>query len=114
MSNRRKQLDEYLNGLDALGKETPDAFHAFKAAYDTVFSAGALDIKTKHLIAIALCVSSGCKPSVVRHVSEALKAGAERREIVEAATIAVVFGGSPALTCAVTALKEAMDEFGAM
>jgi alkylhydroperoxidase/carboxymuconolactone decarboxylase family protein YurZ len=34
--------------------------------------------------------------------------------MVEAAMVAVAFGGSPALACAATALKDALDEFGAV
>jgi AhpD family alkylhydroperoxidase len=112
--NRTKQLDDYMDGLAALGKEAPDAFQAFGAAYGTVFADGALSAKNKHLIAIALSVQSRCKHAVTRHVSEALKAGAQRREIVEAAMVAAALSGGAALACAATALREALDEFGAL
>jgi len=114
MSNKTKRLDEYISGVEALGKESPDAFHAFMAAFDAVFAEGALDSKTKRLIAIALCTQSRCKHDAARHVSEAIKVGASRREIVEAAMVAVALGSCLALDCAATALKETLDEFGAI
>jgi AhpD family alkylhydroperoxidase len=112
--SKAKQLDDYMDGLEALGKEAPEAFQAFGGVFGAVFAGGALPAKTKHLIAVALSVQSRCKQLTARHVGEALKAGAARREIVEAALVAAALGGGAALACAATALKDALDEFGAL
>ena len=42
---------------------------------------------------------------------KAYEAGATREEILEAAMVAVAFGGGPSMAYTVTTLKDAVDEF---
>lgn len=112
MSNSKTQLDDYISGVQALSKEAPDVFNAFDGIIGAAFAHGALDEKTKHLIGIAICVCIRCKHCAAHHISEAMKAGASRREVVEAAMVAVVLGGSPAVAYAATTFKDMLDELG--
>ena len=114
MSNRQKQLVAFSDGLQQLGKEAPDILNAFTGMQDAVFSPGVLDIKTKHLLGVAICCENRYKYLIVHHISEALKAGASRQEIIEAAMVSVAFGCGSSLAYAATALKETLDEFGAV
>ena len=114
MSHSTNPLDGILDGMQALGKEAPDVFSAFENTENRVFAPGSLDTKTKHLIAIGICACIRCRLCAARHVSEALKAGASREELVEAATVAVALGGSPALAYAATAFREILDSFDAV
>ncbi len=112
MSLSIKPMDSFLDGMQALGKEAPDVFSAFEHTESCVFTPGRLDAKTKHLIAIGICACIRCRHCAVRHISEALKAGATREELMEAATVAVALGGSPALSYVATTFREALDELG--
>ncbi len=114
MSSRKKQLDGYLDGLDQLGKEAPDIISAYTGMQCAVFSPGALDVKTKHLIGVSISCANQCKHVIVHHISEALKAGARRDEIIEAALVSVALGSGSPLAYAATVLKQALDELGAM
>ena len=58
-----------------------DAFKAFSAA---VFADGALDGKTKQLIAVAVAHVTQCPYCIRGHTQGALKAGATEAEIMEA------------------------------
>ncbi len=114
MSQINNPLNSFQDGMLSLGKEAPDVFSAFENTEKRVFAPGSLDAKTKHLIAIGICACIRCRHCAARHVSEALKAGATREELVEAATVAVALGGSPALTYAATAFREILDSFDAV
>lgn len=114
MSHEASPLDSFQNGMQALSKEAPDVFCAFDNTETLVFAPGSLDTKTKHLIAIGICACIRCRHCAARHVSEALKAGATRAELVEAATVAAALGGSPSLAYIATAFRELLDSFDAM
>ncbi len=111
MGKRTDQLDAFLNGLQQMGNEAPGAVGAFMGLLKGCYAPGALDLKTKELIGVAICCCNRCKYSIVYHVHEALQAGATREEIVEAAMVAVAFGGGPSMAYVVTVLKETLDEF---
>ncbi|HBF33478.1 TPA: selenide, water dikinase SelD [Candidatus Sumerlaeota bacterium] len=58
---------------------------------------GALDAKTKKLLAIALSVTQKCDPCLRVHLNAAVKMGITRAEIDEAAWMGIAFGGAPCM-----------------
>lgn len=62
-----------------------EAFRAFSAA---VFADGALPVKTKQLIAVAVAHTTQCPYCIRGHTEGALKAGASEAEIMEAVWVA--------------------------
>ena len=58
---------------------------------------GALDSKTKKLIALSISVSRQCEWCTAFHAKEAIDDGATEAELVEACSIAIILSGSPAL-----------------
>ncbi len=111
MKHRTGQLDAFLGGLKEMGSEAPAAVNAFLGLLNACYAPGALDIKTKELISVAIGCYSRCDYCIVYHTNEALKAGATRAEIIEAAMVSVAFGGGPSIAYSVTTLKEALEEF---
>ncbi|MFQ5624517.1 MAG: carboxymuconolactone decarboxylase family protein [Paracoccaceae bacterium] len=85
---------------DALG-DSATAFSQFAAA---ATKPGALDTRTKELIAVAIGVSKQCNESIGFHVRAAIRHGATREEIVETLSMCVYLGGGPALMYAGKAL----------
>jgi len=81
----------------------------FHALHQGATEEGALDKKTKELIALALGVSAHCNRCIGSHMASALSAGASREEIEEAVGVAVLMGGGPALMYGVEAIK-ALEE----
>ncbi len=76
---------ELRNQRRELAPEIADAFTTFSK---TVFAAGALDVKTKQLLAVAVAHVTQCPYCIKGHTKGALKAGATREEIMEAIWVA--------------------------
>ena len=106
-------MDEKVNigaQLGKLGKEMPGIMNSFNQLTAETFKDGALSVKTKILIAIALSVGLRCEFCTRLHVPEAVKAGASRAEILEAAGVSTMMAGGPGLTFVGTVLLEELDK----
>ncbi|HEC96276.1 MAG TPA: carboxymuconolactone decarboxylase family protein [Euryarchaeota archaeon] len=97
MENTKDLLGEIMNSLGEWSNNSPEQMEKFKAFLEAVEKPGKLDTKTKELISIALAVITHCKWCIAFHVKNALEAGATPEEIREAAWVAVLMGGGPAL-----------------
>ena len=87
----------------------PDVMNAFHALSQAATKDGALDKKTKELIALALGVAAHCDGCIGFHTKALIKLGATREEISEVLSMAVYMGGGPSLMYAAEAL-DALDE----
>lgn len=96
--------------MGELSKHQPESLRHFKAFMGHVLKEGILDTKTKELIAVGTAITARCKYCIALHVKKALAAGANKDEIFEAATVAMMMGGGPAMTYIVE-VKKALDEF---
>jgi AhpD family alkylhydroperoxidase len=70
------------------GELAPEPLAAFKAFSKAVFAPGALDAKTKQLIAVAVAHVTQCPYCIKGHTAGASKAGASDAEIMEAIWVA--------------------------
>ena len=93
-----------------LNKSAPAAMKAFHELGASGLAAGALDTKTKELMAVAISVAVRCDPCVTYHVAAARKQGATREEIAETVGLAVYMGAGPSAMYAAQAL-EAFDQW---
>lgn len=66
----------------------PKPAEAFKAFSQSVFAEGALPVKTKQLIAVAVAHVTQCPYCIRGHTSAALQHGATAEEIMEAIWVA--------------------------
>ncbi|MGY4314151.1 AhpD family alkylhydroperoxidase [Bradyrhizobium sp. JR3.5] len=71
---------------------------------------GALDKKTKEMIALALGVAWHCDGCIGSHSEALAKLGATREEVEEALGMAIYMGGGPALMYAADAMA-AFEQF---
>jgi len=71
---------------------------------------GALDRKTKELMALALGVAAHCDPCIGYHMQALVKLGVSRQELDETLGVAVYMGGGPSLMYAANAIA-AFEEF---
>lgn len=90
--------------LAKLRADLPDTMKAFGALSQAATRDGALDKKTKELIALALGVAAHCDGCIGFHVDSLIKLGSTRAEIEEALGVAVYMGGGPSLMYAAEAL----------
>lgn len=107
----RQMLNDFTGGLQELSGTNPESVNAFMNLLGTNYADGALDTKTKELISVGIAAYNRCEYCIVFHVYKALEAGATREQIMEAAMIAVAFGGGPSMAYSVTLLKDSIDEF---
>ncbi|HTO83199.1 MAG TPA: carboxymuconolactone decarboxylase family protein [Methylomirabilota bacterium] len=83
--------------LDSVGERAPATMAAFGRFADAAMSAGALPVKTKELIAVAVAHVTQCIYCLELHVGKARKAGATDEELVEAAFVAATIRAGGAL-----------------
>ncbi|OIQ97177.1 carboxymuconolactone decarboxylase family protein [mine drainage metagenome] len=83
----------------------PDVMKAFSQMDQAVSQNGALDPKTKELIALALGVASRCDGCLAFHAKACVKYGASREEVMEMLGMAIYMGGGPSMIYAAQALE---------
>lgn len=104
---RRRELQKLMGRL---GREIPGTMRGFAGIHEAATAAGALDTKSKELIALGIAVAVRCDSCIAFHVHAALAAGAARAEVLDALGVAVLMGGGPAAMYACDALT-ALDQF---
>lgn len=90
-----------------LAPEIEAAFRNFSRA---VFAAGALDARTKQLIAVAVAHATQCPYCIRGHTKAALRAGCSDRELMEAIWVAVEMRAGGAFAHSVIALETMESE----
>ena len=107
--DRNKALRD---NMAALGKEIPEVMSGFVKLHTAATKNGALDAKTKELIALAIGITVRCDGCIAFHTHDALKAGATRAEVMETIGAAVFMGGGPSVVYGTEALQ-ALNQFEA-
>lgn len=85
----------------------PDVMRAFGQMAQSALKAGALDVKTKELIALAISVAVRCDACITFHAKAAVKAGASDAELAETMGTAIYMGAGPSAMYAAQALEAA-------
>lgn len=96
--------------IERLGEAAPETMAGFGKLHEAGAGDGALDTRTKELIALAIGIAVHCDGCISYHAHDALEAGASREEIVEVIGVAVMMGGGPSVVYGCQAL-EAVDQF---
>jgi len=91
-------LTEFKKSASAAKEHAPNAINGFGGMFAKIMQDGAVSLKTKELIAVAIGVAVQCEPCIRLHTQKCLDIGCTRQEIVEAASVAVMMGGGPAYT----------------
>jgi AhpD family alkylhydroperoxidase len=89
------------SNLDQLGSINAAAPIAMKAFWDfdrAVFEAGALNVKLKQIIAVAVALTTQCPYCINLHGAAAREAGATNEELAEAALVAAAIRAGGAIT----------------
>jgi AhpD family alkylhydroperoxidase len=101
MTKRYRDITRSISGsLAKLRPALPEVTTAFTQLARAATKDGALDKKTKELIALALGVAARCDGCVGFHVDALVKLGATRAQVEETLGMAIYMGGGPALMTA--------------
>lgn len=84
--------------------------NGFSALAQASTKEGALDKKTKELIALAIGITSHCDGCIGFHVQTLIKLGVTRQKFLEMLAVTVYMGGGPSLMYAADSLR-AFEEF---
>jgi len=105
------QLTRQLSAtISAFRKDNPEVMRGFSSMANAAMQDGALNKKTKELIALAIGVAGHCEGCIGLHVKALIALGITREELNEALGVAIYMGGGPSLMYAAEALQ-AFEEF---
>jgi AhpD family alkylhydroperoxidase len=91
-------VKDYNRGVFGLTKEPAIAelMKGFRQMHEAATAPGALDTGTKELIALAIAISTQCDGCIAWHVTNAVRAGMSRDQVLETIGVAIMMGGGPA------------------
>ena len=96
---------EKLAKIKTMDSLAPDVMKAFWAFDKAAVADGAIPVKYKELIAVAVAVTTQCPYCIDIHSGNARKAGATEAELVEATMVAAALRAGGAVTHATHALS---------
>lgn len=100
-----KTLTREISGnVSQLRTSQPEVMQGFNAMGKAALAPGAIDAKTKELIALGIGVAARCDGCIGFHTQALARLGATRAEVHETLAIAVYMGGGPALMYAANAV----------
>ncbi len=111
MENQIAYYEETGKSRDEFDKGLPGPMVHFTAFRKEVYKNGALDLKTKRLIALACGLQSGCARCIIGQTKDAIEAGATKEQVLEAVSVAVVMGGT-AVSAETWRVVEVLKELG--
>jgi len=111
-SSVRDELREPTRGLR---RAIPHVYEGYKQLHDAALADGAVDVKTKELIALAIAVTRECDGCIAAHAHAAVRHGATLQEAAETIGVAILMNGGPGTVYgprAYAAVREFHDNAG--
>lgn len=96
---------ENLTRIKQMNELAPEVMQAFWTFDRLAMAAGAIPVKYKELMAVAVAVTTQCPYCIDIHATNARKAGATDAELTEAAIVAAALRAGGAVTHATHALN---------
>jgi len=84
--------------LKTMKELAPDAMNAFNAFNAAIFKEGALSVKVKELIAVAVALTTQCPYCIEIHAKHAKAAGCSEAELAEVTMVAAALRAGGAVT----------------
>lgn len=97
--------EELVRWMERLGQDIPGTMKGFGELHGAAVKEGALEAKTKELIALGIAITVRCDGCISFHVHDALKAGATKAEIGETVGVAIMMGGGPSVVYGIEAMQ---------
>lgn len=103
-------MDGIVADIGILNAEIPQTVAGFNAMGAAAKQTGALDEKTKEIMALGIAIATRCDSCIGFHVKSLIRLGLTRAELCEALAMATYMGGGPSYAYSAKALK-AYDTF---
>jgi AhpD family alkylhydroperoxidase len=98
-------MDETVANIATLAREIPDTAKTFNQMGAIAKRPGALDEKTKEIMALGIAIATRCDSCIGFHVKSLIRLGTTRAELCEALAMATFMGGGPSYAFSAKALK---------
>lgn len=105
MKNFPEHFKELNVWMEKLGADVPEVMQGFSSLHESSLKPGALDKKTKELIALGIAITVRCDGCISFHVHDAMQAGANKNEIAETVSVAILMGGGPSVVYGIEAMQ---------
>jgi 4-carboxymuconolactone decarboxylase len=115
MAIRRRVLgDRHVDRAEERKTDLDEDFQRFvtETAWGTVWARGTLDVKTRHLVTIAMLVALGNEHELPLHLRATRNTGVTPAELREVFLQAAIYAGVPAANRAFALAKEVLAEPG--
>ncbi|ANE48264.1 gamma-carboxymuconolactone decarboxylase [Paenibacillus swuensis] len=106
MESKVRAYKDELTHMSAQMPQVVETYHQFTGE---CFQEGALDAKTKQLIALGMGLFANNEVCTFYHVREALQKGATPEEVMETVAVAGAVGGGHAISQGVTRVQKALE-----
>jgi AhpD family alkylhydroperoxidase len=93
----------------ALTRAIPDVMAGYGALHDAAFVEGALDVKTKELIALSISITRECDGCIAAHGRNLARLGATTEEVTEMIAVSITMNGGPGLVWGPRALAAFLE-----
>lgn len=93
-----KLLEQFNEAMVDIRKSVPKEYEAFIKEKEAILASGKIPEKTKWLLLLVASVTQKCPVCIPRAVRHCLEAGWTKEEMLEACMVAVLVGGSSAMT----------------
>lgn len=110
-THAQEHYETWPDRIAKMKKEAPNVGAAFGPMFQKLMGEGALSVREKELMAVAIGMAMRCTPCIYAHVEKAVKAGATREQLTELAGVVVMMQGGPGYVY-VPELLEAMEALG--
>lgn len=97
-------MDQTMSNIGALSKEIPETVRGFNQMGAAAKSSGALDEKTKEIMALGIAIATRCDSCIGFHIKSLIRLGLTREELCEALAMATYMGGGPSYAYSAKAL----------
>ncbi|KMW57490.1 putative carboxymuconolactone decarboxylase family protein [Candidatus Rhodobacter oscarellae] len=97
-------MDETVANITALSKEMPETAKGFNQMGAAAKKGGALDEKTKEIMALGIAIATRCDSCIGFHIKALIRLGITRDELCEALAMATYMGGGPSYAYSAKAL----------
>ena len=105
-----KYMNEVVTEIATLSEELPETARGFGVMGAAAKNSGALDEKTKEIMALGIAVATRCESCIGFHIKSLVRLGLTREELCEALAMATFMGGGPSYAFSAKALS-AFDTF---
>ncbi|WEG74237.1 carboxymuconolactone decarboxylase family protein [Vagococcus intermedius] len=111
MTDYNDQYQELSDNYKLLTESSSEVMTKFYELKKQTIKEGALDIKSKELIALGIAIALRCEGCILSHVKACINLGATLEEISETIEVAILMGGGPSTVYGGKALALAVSLF---